>query len=98
MAPSSRVIYPLLQRPLEMREALRAASKAHLLAEIIPTSPAYAAVSTWYADLQGHAVAEGEAAHLRAYGDDHARGLVAEGQGLAGAQVAICELLKVGDI
>lgn len=98
MAPSSRVVYPLLERPLEVRETLRATPKAHLLAEVIPAFSAYTAVSARHADLQGYAVAEGIAAHLRAYGDDHARGLVTERQGLAGTEVAICELLEVRDI
>lgn len=98
MTPRGRVVDPLLQRSLEVRKALGAAAEAHLLAEVIPAPPADAAVAARHADLEGHAVAEAEAAHLRAYGDDHARGLMAEGQGLAGAEVAVGELLEVGDI
>lgn len=81
-----------------MGEALRAAPEAHLFTEVIPTLPTDAALSTWHAHLEGDTVAEGEAGDLGADGNDDARGLVTEGQGLAGAEVAVGELLEVRDV
>lgn len=98
MTPRSRVIDPLLQRPLKMREALCATSEAHLLAQIIPPLATNATLATWYANLQGHAVAESKAPHLRADRNNNTRRLVAKGQGLASAEIAIGKLLEVGHI
>lgn len=98
MAPHGRMIYPLLQRALVVWEALCAAPEAHLLAEVISPLATNATLAASHADLQGHAITKGKAAHMRADGDDHTRGLMAERQGLAGAKVAIGELLEVGDI
>lgn len=98
MAPHSRVVDPLLQRPLEVRKALCAAAEAHLLAEVVPPPATDGALPARHADLEGHAVAEREAPHAGADGHHHARGLVAERQGLAGAEVAVGELLEVGHV
>lgn len=95
MTPHSRVIYPLLKRPLEMWETLRAAPESHLLAEVIPPLPTDATLPTRHTDLEGHTVTNGEAAHLWADGDYHAGGFMTEGQGLTGAQVAVGKLLEV---
>lgn len=92
------MVYPLLQRALVVRVALCAAPEAHPLAEVIPAPPAYAAPSARHADLEGDAVAGREAAHLGAHGDDDARRLMAQRQGLAGAEVAVGELVEVGDV
>lgn len=78
VTPSSRVIDPLLQRSLEMWEALCATPEAHLFAEIVSTLAANATLSTWHANFKGHAVAQREVAHLRTDGDNHARRLVAK--------------------
>lgn len=69
VTPHSWVIDPFLQCSLEMGEALRAASEPHLLAEVIPPSPADSALRARHANLQSHAVADGEAIHLRSDGD-----------------------------
>lgn len=60
MAPDRRMIDPLLQCPLEMRHALRTASEAHLLTQIIPPPPAYTTLPTRYTDLEGNAITNGK--------------------------------------
>lgn len=89
------MVNPLLQRSLEMRHTLRRAPEPHLLAEIIPPSAANTAVPTRHSDLERDAVAEGEIPHVRADGDDDAGGLMAKGEGRAGAEVAVGEFLVV---
>lgn len=79
MAPHSRVVDSLLQRPLEMRKALCTASEAHLLAKVVPPLAADTALSTRHTYLEGDAITNGEAAYLRTNGDDNARGLMAQG-------------------
>lgn len=81
-----------------MWEALCTTPEAHLLAEIIPPLAANDTLPTWHANLEGHTIAEGKAAHLGADGNNHTRRLVAKGQGLAGAEIAIGKLLEVGYI
>lgn len=98
VAPLSWVVDPLLQRALEVWEALCAAPEAHFLAEVVPPFPADSALAARDADLEGYAIAEGKAAHVRTDGNDHTRGLMAERQRLARAQVAIGKLLEVGYI
>lgn len=97
MTPNSRVIYPLLEGALEVRDALGAAPEPHLPAEVVPAPPADGALAARDADLEGHAVAHRERpdGHLRADSHHDARGLVAEGQRRAGAQVPVGELLVV---
>jgi hypothetical protein len=51
VTPHGRVVYPLLQSALEVRNGFGAAPKPHLLAEIISSSPADAALPTRDADL-----------------------------------------------
>lgn len=98
VTPDRRVVYPLLQRALEVRHALRAAPEPHLLAEVVPAPPADAAPAARDAHLQGHAVPYLEPAHLGADGRHDAGRLVAERQGRAGAEVPVGELLVVGDV
>lgn len=75
MAPRRLMIDPFLESALEVGEALRTAAKAHLLAQIVPPSPADTTLPTRDADLERYAVADSEAAaitHLVADGDHHA--------------------------
>jgi hypothetical protein len=81
-----------------MRDALGGASKPHLLAQIIPSSSADSAVTTWNADLECDAVAEGEIPHLSTHGDDDTGGFMAKGEGGAGAEVAVGEFLVIADV
>ena len=98
VTPDGRMVYPVLERALEMREALRTTPEPHFLAEIVAAFPADAALSTRDAHLQRHPITKLEAAHLRADGNDSAGGLMAKGERLAGAEVAIGELLVIGDV
>lgn len=71
VAPDSRVVYPLLEGPLEMRKRLRAAPEPHLLAKVVPAFPAYATLPARDSDFQCYAVTNSESAHLRANGDHY---------------------------
>jgi hypothetical protein len=92
------MIYPLLKSALVVRKALGATPEAHLFAEIIPAISARAALEACNANLKGNSVADGEARHVGANSNDLPGRLVAEGQWLAGAEVAVGELLVVRDI
>jgi len=98
VAPDGRVVYLLLQSPLEVGNRFGATPESHLLAEIISALPADAALAAGDADLEGNTVAEVKARDLRANGDNDSRGLMAEGQRHAGAEVAVGELFVIGDI
>lgn len=98
MTPHGWVVDLLLQRTLEMGKALCAAPESHLLAQVIPPFSANVALPTRYTDLKGHTITNSEAAHLRADGNDCARGLMTKGQRLACAEVAVGKLLEIGNI
>ena len=98
MAPGSRVVDSFLQGPLKMRHGFCAASKPHLLAKVIPASPADTAVATWDANLESNPVAKLEARHPGANSDDDPRRFMTQGKRHASAQVAVGKLFVVRDI
>jgi len=71
----------LLQRALEMREALCGTPESHLLTEVVAAFPADETVAAWDADFQSDAVAEGEVLHVGADGDDDTGGFMAQREG-----------------
>jgi hypothetical protein len=89
------MIDPLLEGALIVRDALRAASEAHLLAEIVPSFPADVALQTRNADLECHPVSKSEAIDPRADGNNLSRRLMAKRQWVAGTKITIGKLLVV---
>ena len=81
-----------------MRDTLGAAPEAHFLTEVVPSFPANGTLPTGQTDLQRDSVPDPEAGDSRTNGYDDARGLVAQGEGAAGTEVAIGELFIVRDI
>jgi hypothetical protein len=57
VTPLRRVIDPLLQRSLEMREALAAAPEAQLFANVVSPFCAAGTRAAWEADFEGDFVA-----------------------------------------
>lgn len=98
MAPCCRVVYFLLKSPLEVRDTLGAASKSHLLAEVVPSFTTDAALPAWNPDFESDPIADGETSDFGPDGRDDARGLMAQRQGCTGAEVAIGELLVIAHI
>jgi len=95
VAPDGGVVDAVLEGSLEVRIALGATPEAHLLAEIVAAGTADAALRTRNADLQCHPVAHAEALDLGADGNDDARRLMAQGERLTGAEVAVGKLLEI---
>lgn len=85
VTPNSRMINPLLQRPLKMRYTLRTTPKPHLLAKIIPSFPTDPTLPAWNPYFERNAVADLESIHLRSDGAYDAGGFMAEGERRAGA-------------
>lgn len=98
VTPYRWVINPVLQGALEVGERLRAASESHLLTEIISPLATGVTLSTGDTDLQGDTVSDHKAAHLGADGYYDAGGLMAKRKRLAGAKIAIRELLIIRHI
>ncbi len=98
MTPHGWVVDSLLQGALEVRDAFGATPEAHLLAEVVSTSPADSALAAGDADLERDPVVDLEAHDLGADGHDDARRLVAQRQRHASAEVAIGKLLVVRDV
>jgi hypothetical protein len=95
VTPDGRVIYPLLQSTLKVWNALRAASEAHFLAEIVSTFSAHATLTAWDANLESYPIANCEASNHRTDSHDDAGGLVAQRQRGASTEVAIGKLLVI---
>lgn len=89
MAPRSRVVDALLQRALEVWEALAAAAEAQIFADVVAALVAASAGSARQADFESDLVADFEVCDAGADGGDDAGALVAERQGLADEDVAI---------
>jgi len=99
MTPLSRVVNPLLQRPLEMWKALRRTPKPQRLADIISPLLTQLALSTWQPDFEGHAIASFEVSDRGADGGDDACGFMAESERFLDNDVAVAvviEVVKVG--
>jgi hypothetical protein len=79
MTPFSRMVDPLLQGTLEMRETLCGRAEFHVFADVVAAFGAAVAGIAGHAYFEGYAVAGGEVDYGRADGGDDARGFVAEG-------------------
>jgi hypothetical protein len=78
VAPLRRVVDLLLQRALEVREALAAAPELQLFANVVPAFRAAGTASARQADFKSDFVADFEVCDGRADGGDDAGGLMAE--------------------
>lgn len=95
MAPPRGMVYPLLQRALEVRDGLGRAAEAHASANVVTALAAVFAALAGQADLNGNAVPRTQVRDCGARCDDSTAGLVAEGQGLTDEDVAIPEVVEV---
>lgn len=78
VAPLRRVVDLLLQRTLEVREALSAAPELQLFANVVPAFRAAGTASTGHADFEGDFVADFEVCDRRANRSNHAGRLMTE--------------------
>lgn len=92
------MVDPLLQRALEMREALARAAEAHLLADVVAALGAAVAFLAGEPDFEGDFVAWLEGCDGGADCCDDAGGFVAEGEGLADEDVAVAEVRVVVEV
>jgi hypothetical protein len=98
VAPNCRMVNPFLKSPLKMWYTLRTTPKPHLLAEVIPSFPAYAALTTWYAYLERHSVTNTEAIDLGSDRHDNTRRFMTKGQRRACTEISIGKFLIVAHI
>lgn len=98
MAPSCRVIDPVLQRSLCVWETLRATSEPHTLADVVP--PLFASLADFarLSDFQCHLVTNTEVLHIRAYANNHTCRFVAERERFLYDYVAVTVVLVVMEI
>jgi hypothetical protein len=99
VAPSRRVVDPLLQCALRMWERLGRASEVHALAYVVPPFKTQLTLLTRLADLERNPVTHLEVTDARTDGRDDARGLVTQRQGFPDEDVAITvvtEVVQVG--
>lgn len=89
IAPLGRVVDPLLQRALEMRESLATASELHVFANVVAALGAAGTTPAWQADFESNFVAGLEAGDIGADRSDYACRFVAEGERLADEDVAV---------
>lgn len=92
------MVDPLLERPLEMRHALRTTPESHLLAEIVPPFSANRALAARNADFKRNSVANSEAIDLRTNAHNYTGGFMAKRQRGTSAKVAIREFFVVTDV
>ena len=81
-----------------MRHALRTTPESHLLAEIIPSFSADAALATRYAHLERHSVTNTEAIDLWSDRHDDSRRFMAKRQRRAGTEIPIGKFLIVAHV
>ena len=99
MTPLSRVVDPLLQRALRMREDLGRTPEAHGAADVVPSRLAVLALLAGDTDLEGHLVSRGEVRDALANGHDGAAGLMTESERFLDGDVAdgvVVEVVQVG--
>jgi len=95
VTPDRWVVYPFLESALEVGHRFGTTPKPHLLAEVITTLPADAALAAWDANLKGDPVANAEASNLGSDGNDGARGLVPQRKRHASTEISIGELFVI---
>lgn len=98
MNPSSRVINPLLQRPLHVWKRLGRAAKLHAFANVVSAALAIVARLAWQANLERDTIAWLEIRDGGSYSDDCAAGFVAQRQRLADEDIAIAVVVVVVQI
>ena len=98
MAPYRRVVNPLLESPLKVRNALRTTSELHLFAKIVSAFSADPALATGNADFQGHFVPNCKSIDLRANAYNYPGRFMSKGQRRTSTEVAIGKLLVVAHI
>ena len=77
MTPDGRVVDPLLEGALIMRDRFGTTPESHLFAKIVTTFTADCALAAGHTNFKGHPVTNVEARHLGPYGNDDTRGFVA---------------------
>lgn len=92
---AGRVGDGLLEGALGVGVGLGAGAEGHVPADVVPPRGAQLAGAAGQADLEGDVVAGPEVRDGGADGGDDARGLVAEGEGLADLDVAVAEVGEV---
>ena len=95
VTPDGRVVDPLLKSTLVVRVTLGAAPEAHLLAEVVSALPADPALTAGNTNLESNSITQLEASHLGSNGNNFTRRLMAQGEWVAGAEIAIGKLLVV---
>lgn len=98
MNPSSRVVNPLLQRPLHVWKRLGRAAKLHAFADVVSAALAVIARLAWQANLERDTIAWPEVRYGGSYSDDCAAGFVAQRQRLADEDVAIAVVVVIVQI
>jgi hypothetical protein len=86
------MIDAFLQRALEMRESLAAASEAHVFADVVSALLAPLALLARQTDLHGHPITRREISDLRPDRGHHAGGFMSEAEGLPDEDVAVSEM------
>jgi hypothetical protein len=98
MAPCSRVVYPILQCPLGVRERLCTTSEPHSFANVVPALLAPFTGLARLPYLERNFVTNIETRHFRAHAHDYTRGLVAQRHGFLDNDVAIAVVAVVMQI
>lgn len=91
------VIHSVLQSTVEMWECLGAAAEAHVLAEVVATFVAVAAVVAHDASLDGDSLTDDKVFDTWAYGCDDSRGFMAEDEGRLESKVSVSTMEIVVD-
>jgi hypothetical protein len=98
VAPLSGVVDAFLERALEVRYRFGATAEPHARAEVISTSLTRPTVVTRHAHLECYALANLEPSDCISNGGDHSRRLVAQRERLHGLEIAVAEVLVVGNV
>lgn len=78
MTPLGRVVYPILQCTLRMRESLCTAAELHLLADIVPSLLAAIAALAWLTDFESNLIAYGETLNVGTNAHNNTSGFMTE--------------------
>lgn len=78
VTPDSRVVDPLLEGTLVVRNRLGTTPESHLFAKIITAFAADGALTAGHTNFKRYPVTNAKARDLGPYGNDNARGLMAK--------------------
>jgi hypothetical protein len=98
MTPLGRMIDPLLQCTLEMRETLCRRAEFHILADVVAALFTTVTGIAGNADFQSYSVAGGEVGYGRTDSGDDAGGFMTESQGFADENVAVAVVVVVVEV